>query len=213
MSSLAEWRIDLEDIRTGKQADSITTPAESEHEARRYAEGVVRKTPNLRIIKIYPASGMMAGKGAMSAHGEVVRQYDTDIVSWSSQQTTLLRRHAGGDHAEDEAIDWPNVIEEIESVGQSQVDAVESLLYQALLHDLKAQAWPQSRDVANWRGEARGFRAQARRKFRESMRHKLDIPGLYQDALEAIPDAMDGRPPLRVSKTCPVTLDELLSKP
>ena len=37
-------------------------------------------------------------------------------------------------------IDWENVIEEIESVGRSERNAVESHLVQALLHDLKAEA-------------------------------------------------------------------------
>ena len=96
-----------------------------------------------------------------------------------------------------------NVVEEIESVGQSQVDAVESLLFQAFLHDLKAEAWPVARDVPSWRGDARGFRAQARRKYRPSMRQKIDIAGLYADALQALPDTMDGQLPLPVPPTCP----------
>jgi hypothetical protein len=76
---------------------------------------------------------------------------------------------------------------------------------------LKARAWPQSRDVPHWEGEGRGFRAQARRKFRESMRAKLDVPGLYADALQALPATMDGQAPLPVPEACPVTLDALLS--
>jgi len=40
-------------------------------------------------------------------------------------------------------------------VGRSQLRAVESHLVQALLHDLKAEAMPQSRDVPYWRAEAR----------------------------------------------------------
>ncbi len=137
--------------------------------------------------------------------------YDTDIVTWSERQGALLRRRAAGELVNDADLDWPNIAEEIESVGQSQTDAVESLLFQALLHDLKASAWPLSRDAPSWRGEARGFRAQARRKFRPSMRQKLDIPGLYADALQALPDMMDDQPPLPVATDCPVTLDELLS--
>ena len=95
-------------------------------------------------------------------------------------------------------------------MGQSQVDAVDSLLYQSSLHDLKAAAWPNSRNADRWRGDARGFRAQARRKFRESMRRKLDIAGLYADTLEALPETMDSVPALPVDQACPVTLDELL---
>lgn len=137
--------------------------------------------------------------------------YDTDIVAWSEHQGVLLRRRAAGDLVNEAEIDWPHVAEEIESVGQSQTDQVESLLYQALLHRLKAQAWPQSRDVPHWLGEERGFRAQARRKFRESMRQKLDIPGLYADALEALPATMDGVAPQPVETAGPPTLDDLLS--
>ena len=38
-------------------------------------------------------------------------------------------------------------------MGQSQVDAVESWLYQALLHMLKAEAWPLSEAVPHWQAE------------------------------------------------------------
>jgi len=136
--------------------------------------------------------------------------YDTDIVTWSEQQAERLRRVAAGERVND--VDWPNVIEEIESAGRSEVDAVESRLFQAVLLDLKAEAWPQARDVPHWRAEARGARARARRKYRPSMRQKLDIAGLYADALKALPELQDGVPPLPVPRTCPVTLDELLAR-
>ena len=50
--------------------------------------------------------------------------YDTDVVTWSEQQADLLRRIAAGEQVNDQ-VDWPNIIEEVEAVGQSQVDAVE----------------------------------------------------------------------------------------
>lgn len=136
--------------------------------------------------------------------------YDADVLEWSQHQARLLRQHAAGE-ASNEAPDWANIIEEIESVGQSQVDAVESWWFQALLHDLKAEAWPLARDVPAWRGDARGFRAQARRRYRPSMRQKLDVPGIYADALSAMPDTMDGQRPLPVPTACPVTLDEMVN--
>ena len=80
--------------------------------------------------------------------------YDTDIVEWSEHQAELLRRLAAGERINDQ-IDWQNVIEEIESVGNEQRHAVESLLLQALLLRLKAEAWPLSRDVPHWHSEAR----------------------------------------------------------
>ena len=140
--------------------------------------------------------------------------YGTDILEWSEHQALLLRHIAAGERLPaNDTPDWTNIIDEVESVGRSQVDAVESLLFQALVHMLKAEGWPLSRDVENWRGDARGFRLQARRRYQKSMREKLDVPGLYADALQALPTSMDGLPPLPLSDVCPVTLEEMLSDP
>ncbi len=135
--------------------------------------------------------------------------YDLDVLEWSEHQARLLRQHAAGEPG-NERPDWTNIIEEVESVGRSQRDAVESLWTLAFLHDLKAEAWPLSRDEPHWRAEARLFRRQARRKFTPSMRGKIDVAGLYSDALAGLPDTMDGQRSLPIPATCPVSLDELL---
>lgn len=135
--------------------------------------------------------------------------YDIDVLEWSEQQARLLRQLAAGERT-NEPVDWANVIEEVESVGRSQRDAVESLWTLAFLHNLKCEAWPLSRDVPHWRAEARLFRRQAKRKFTPSMKDKIDVDGLYSDALAGLPDTMDEQPPLPVPTVCPVTLAELL---
>jgi hypothetical protein len=132
--------------------------------------------------------------------------YDEDIVTWSEQQAELLRRRSAN------ALDWDNLAEEIEDVGRSQLRAVESHLIQALLHDLKIEAWPQSRDVPHWRAEARGQRDDARSSFTPSMAQRIDVPALYRRALRRLPETVDEQPPLAVPETCPVTLDELLAE-
>ena len=137
--------------------------------------------------------------------------YDEDIVLWSEQQAALLRRRAAGELVNDAALDWPNIAEEIESVGSEQRFAVQSHLRQALVHMLKAEAWPLSREVPHWRAEARLFRAQAADRYLPSMRQRLDLNRLYAQALRAMPDTIDGQKPLPVSRICPVTLDGLLS--
>ncbi len=81
---------------------------------------------------------------------------------------------------------------------------------QALLHMLKARAWPLARDVPHWEAETRGHRADARRAFVPSMRQKIDIAGLYRDALHRMPNSHDGQAPLPIPAECPVTLDQLL---
>lgn len=136
--------------------------------------------------------------------------YDADVLEWSEHQARLLRQHAAGE-AGNEAPDWASIIEEIESVGREQLHAVESLLGQALRHMLKAEAWPLLRDAPSWRADALDFRQQARRRFAPSMRQKLDVAGLYADALKTLPESMDGQLPLPVDPVCRVTLDKLLS--
>ena len=137
--------------------------------------------------------------------------YEDDILLWSQQQADLLRRLAAGERGNDTALDWPNIIEEIESVGNEQLHAVESLLLRALIHRLKAAAWPECRDAPHWRAEQRTFRNQARRRFSRSMRQRLDLADIYADALRGLPETNDGLPPLPVPAVCPLTLDELLA--
>ncbi len=138
--------------------------------------------------------------------------YDTDILEWSERQAALLRRRAAGELVNDTELDWPNIAEEIESVGSEQCHAVETNLMRALIHMLKAEAWPLSRDVPHWQAEARVFRSIARRRFAPSMRQRLDLACIYADALHGLPETIDGQPPLPVPQMCPVTIDELLSE-
>jgi len=44
-----------------------------------------------------------------------------------------LRRRAAGDLVNEAELDWPNIAEEIESVGNEQIHAVRSLLMRALV--------------------------------------------------------------------------------
>ncbi len=140
-------------------------------------------------------------------------EYDSDILVWSEHQAQLLRQHAAGARVNDDAIDWPNIIEEIESVGNEQLHAVTSLLRQALIHMLKAEAWPLSRDAPSWRADAINFRSQASDRYTPSMRQRRNLARIYRQALRAIPETIDAQPPLPVPEVCPVTLDELLSEP
>lgn len=141
--------------------------------------------------------------------------YDTDVVEWSERQARLLRGLAARQPS-NELPDWDNIIEELESVGRSQVHSVESLLMRALLHDLKVRAWPYSWNVPHWRAEARVFRSEARRRFTPSMRQKIDAAALFREAMDGLPETMDGYPPSRKGVALavvaqPTTLDEALT--
>ena len=83
--------------------------------------------------------------------------YDDDILLWSERQAKLLRRRAAGELVNDAELDWPNIAEEIEDVGRSRVPAVASHLILALLHDLKAEAWPRSLSESKLAGGGAGY--------------------------------------------------------
>ena len=137
--------------------------------------------------------------------------YEDDVLLWSERQGELLRRRAAGELVNEAELDWPNIAEEIESVGRSQLSAVRSHIVQAFLHDLKAEAWPLARDAPHWRSEARRARLDAAEAYVPSMRQRIDIADLYAKALRIMPEQNDGQPPLPVTQVCPVTLDELLA--
>ena len=137
--------------------------------------------------------------------------YDADILVWSERQSELLRRLAAGEPV-NQPPDWSNIIEEVADVGRNSLRACRSLLIQALLHDLKATAWPQSRDVPHWRSEARLARINAADAYAPSMRQHIDVADLYAKARHAMPETIDGLPPLPVSDACPFTLDEILTE-
>ena len=142
-----------------------------------------------------------------------VALYEEDILLWSERQAALLRRAAGAQRSNEDEPDWPNIIEEIESVGRSELHAVQSLLIQALLHKLKAIAWPLSSEVPHWQAEARGFWRQARRQFTPSMRQRIDLADLYADALDRLTLMIDGVMPMSVPAACWVSHDDLVKSP
>ena len=137
--------------------------------------------------------------------------YEADVFEWSQHQAELLRRRAAGELVNEAELDWPNIAEEIESVGSERLHSVESLLVQALAHMLKA-GWPLSSYVPGWQAEARGFRDDAGARFTPAMRQNIDMDKLYRRALRRLPETIDGQPPLPVPPACPVTLDELLGE-
>ena len=76
--------------------------------------------------------------------------YDEDIVLWSERQGELLRRRAAGELVNDAELDWPNIAEEIESVGRAEQDQLTNRLAILLAHMLKWRFQPDRRGNS-WR--------------------------------------------------------------
>jgi hypothetical protein len=70
--------------------------------------------------------------------------YETDFYAWTQQQAGLLRQE---EYAE---IDWPHLIEEIESLGKSQQQEVRNRLRVLILHLIQWQYQPMCQS-ASWR--------------------------------------------------------------
>ena len=136
--------------------------------------------------------------------------YDRDALLWSEQQADLLRRLAAGERVND-AVDWPNVIEELEAMGRSELRACEGLLLQGMLHLLKLHAWPESWAAAHWRGEVDLALFDAGRAFTPFMRQRIGLDTLYVAAAWRLARMTDDSGAGRAApKDCPYTLEDLL---
>jgi hypothetical protein len=136
--------------------------------------------------------------------------YDRDILIWAEQQADLLRRLERGERVN--GVDWVHVVEEIEDVGLSELNAVQSHLRLMLVHLLKVRGWPDSLSRSHWRGEIVSFQQNAVQRFAPSMRQRINLARLYSDALEQLEGAdYDGVAPRPWPSNCPFTLDQLLN--
>ncbi|MBE9243054.1 MULTISPECIES: DUF29 domain-containing protein [Microcystis] len=82
--------------------------------------------------------------------------YDSDYQLWLENTINQLRR---GDF---QAVDWPNLLEELADLGKNNRRALKSLLTRLLEHLLKLTYWQSQRDYnqAGWKKEIRNFRLQ-----------------------------------------------------
>jgi hypothetical protein len=139
--------------------------------------------------------------------------YDSDILAWSEQQAAALRRLASRRDLPND-LDLDNVVEEIESVGRTELRATESLIELILAHVAKAVSDPQADAILHWRTECIGWRAQLLRAFSPSMRQRINMDALWRSALQVAEAALaehDQRLAAQLAGPCPITLDDLLS--
>jgi hypothetical protein len=140
--------------------------------------------------------------------------YDDDILLWSEQQAAVIRRLGRAGRAPNE-LDVENVAEEIESVGRSELAAVESYVELILLHVIKLVVEPDAASVAHWRQEIGGFHSNLKRRYAPSMQQRINLDEIWSDAREQLRLGYGGTEAdvvTRLADTCPVGLDDLLGK-
>jgi hypothetical protein len=134
--------------------------------------------------------------------------YHTDFYAWTQEQAALLR------HQDTQALDYANVAEEVESVGTSQQQALESHLEVVLTHLLTWCYGPTLPDVRRgWRLTIREQRRRLARLLYYSPSLRATVPAVLAEsypharrmALEAIAE-----PSTTVPETCPWTPEQVL---
>lgn len=133
--------------------------------------------------------------------------YETDRDRWLEETIRLLNNR------QLEQIDFENLIEELEDLGNEQKRAVESLLEQVIRHLLLYQYWQaQFAENANhWEAEIIGFRSQLRRRLTTNLRQHLakELNSIYRDALRFV----KAKTKLNLLPSeCPYSLDNLLDE-
>ena len=137
--------------------------------------------------------------------------YERDILIWSEHQAGLLLRFARGELVN--GVDWEHVVEEIEAVGLSQLNAVGSDLRRIIVHLLKIHGWPDRAAVEHWRDEIGNFQDEAEQRYVPSMRQRLDLNRAYGRARRRVMRmTIDGQGPRAVPETCPFTIEHLLTE-
>lgn len=140
--------------------------------------------------------------------------YRDDIVLWAEQQAAALRKLAARPDLSN-AVDWENIIEEVESLGRSEWKGVESQLRNALAHILKGFCDPGSLSLVAWSIETEKFLIEARSDYRRSMRQLIDLDRAWQTAFRLAASDLRGyiiSIPPGIPTSCPFTLDEMIDE-
>jgi hypothetical protein len=132
--------------------------------------------------------------------------YDTDFHEWAETQAGLLRNRSAN------ALDWDNLVEEIEALARSDRREIRNRLAVICQHLLKWEYQPERRS-SGWRGSVREARRQITGLIEESPTlapypgTKLAAAYLHgrEDA-----EAETGLPDLPT--TCPWTVEQVLDR-
>jgi len=105
--------------------------------------------------------------------------YETDYYLWLKTTVHHLRDR------DFSAIEWENLIEELESIGKSEKRALQSLLTRLLEHLFKLAYWEseKARSGNHWASEIVNFRDQIQAYLKDSPSLRSQLPILYDISL------------------------------
>jgi hypothetical protein len=144
-----------------------------------------------------------------------VSLYRSDFHAWARDQAERLRRLA--ELRPNAGVDFENLIEEVESMGNEQEHAVDSALTRIIEHLLKLQVSPAVEPRPGWRLTVRNQRRDLAKRLRRnpSLAARLDdfLPGAWTDgralAVGALGDFGEADSAAGIPADCPYSLDQL----
>ena len=115
---------------------------------------------------------------ASEASGEARERglYTRDFWSWTQEQAGALRRR------DSSAIDWNNLIEEVETLGRSERSAWSSYCANVISHLLKIHHSLKSPDLNHWRKEIEDWRTEMHVKLSENPGMKGELAEMLDSA-------------------------------
>lgn len=127
--------------------------------------------------------------------------YETDYFLWLEKQAIAIRkRDVGG-------LDWDNLLEELEYLGREQVNAVNSLLKQIIIHRLKLDYISEIYSRHHWKCEINAFIDDLEDKLTNAILNKVDQKKPYTRARRAVLEQYN----VNLPQNCPYSLDELMT--
>ena len=132
--------------------------------------------------------------------------YDTDFYAWTQQQAALLRVEKWED------LDYPNLAEEIESLGKREQHELAHRLMRLLQHLLTWQ-YQSVRHGRSWRSTIVEQRQRIAKQLRESSSLRSALPAMLEEEyhLARLKAGDETRLPEAIfPQTCPWTVEQLL---
>ena len=137
-------------------------------------------------------------------------EHDQDFFLWTRQQADALRRLA--ESRPNAEIDWTNLIEEVEDLGNEQEHAIVSHFTVTLAHLLKLAHSRDEQPRRHWMVEIAAQRGSLKRRLRKNPSLRARSAELLADAYETAREEMslyfDDHALL--PENCPFTTEEVL---
>ncbi|TAE53125.1 MAG: DUF29 domain-containing protein [Nostocales cyanobacterium] len=133
--------------------------------------------------------------------------YEIDDYLWLEETIKLLKTKNL------ENLDIDNLIEELESLGRSELNKVRSLFKQIIIHILLLEYWQEEyeRNYRHWQGEIIAFRDDLNNSLTKTLKNKLvqELDNIYDVAVKIV-STKTGLSKNVFPENCPYSLEQLL---